>query len=357
MARTLTEIRVFAASPGDLAEEREALAEVVEDLGHAFDGLHVRLFRWEKDTYPAMGRPQGVVNEQAGDFDVFVGLMWKRFGQPTGEAGSGTEEEFNRAYERWEQTGRPPILFYFCERPFYPRTDEEMEQFAKVRAFRTRVESGGLTGRFETADEFKREVRRGLTQVLREFSPDDLHGGRGRAPDATLEGPVEHERQSLASRSSRDQPLFGNVFVPRRRRQPTDRERRAFVRDGFATIRDYFRQAAAALEAHDPEVHVDVEEDTARSFICEVFVRGQSKGICRLWISAPEEIAYVERSGPGAFPGNAMNDYVEVDLADDGALVFRASGMAHNQTPGQHLTPEGAAEHFWRRVTAPLTRG
>ena len=101
MPRTVTQIRVFVASPGDVPDERDALDEVVDDLRHSFDDLDVRLLRWERDTYPAMGRPQGVVNDQVGEFDVFVGVMWKRFGTRTGEADSGTEEEFNRAFERW----------------------------------------------------------------------------------------------------------------------------------------------------------------------------------------------------------------------------------------------------------------
>ena len=68
-----------------------------------------------------MGRPQGIINKQIGEYDIFIGMMWKRFGTPTGKAGSGTEEEFRLAYEYWETTKSVMILFYFCQAPFMPR--------------------------------------------------------------------------------------------------------------------------------------------------------------------------------------------------------------------------------------------
>ena len=55
--------------------------------------------RWESHCNPGVGsNVQSVINEQIGPTDIYVGIMWKRFGTPTGRAGSGTEEEFKAAY-------------------------------------------------------------------------------------------------------------------------------------------------------------------------------------------------------------------------------------------------------------------
>ena len=52
--------------------------------------------KWEKDVFPAFGEDsQDVINKQIGtDYNIFVGIMWKKFGTPTSRAESGTEEEF-----------------------------------------------------------------------------------------------------------------------------------------------------------------------------------------------------------------------------------------------------------------------
>jgi hypothetical protein len=44
-----------------------------------------------------MGRPEQLILDQIGQYDLFVGIMWRRFGTPTGVAGSGTEQEFDHA--------------------------------------------------------------------------------------------------------------------------------------------------------------------------------------------------------------------------------------------------------------------
>jgi hypothetical protein len=80
------------------------LEEVIRELNTAWArdlGIRLELVRWETHAYPSFGDdPQAVINEQIpDDFDLFLGLMWYRFGTPTGRAGSGTLEEFNRGDE------------------------------------------------------------------------------------------------------------------------------------------------------------------------------------------------------------------------------------------------------------------
>ena len=87
---------------------------------------------WKTHVAPGMGGPREVINKQIGNYDIFVGIMWKRFGTPTGLAESGTEEEFNTACANWEQFQRPRILFYFNKTPYMPDDESESEQFDKV---------------------------------------------------------------------------------------------------------------------------------------------------------------------------------------------------------------------------------
>src|ERR1700756_3440394 len=90
---------VFLASPSDLEPERSRLEEVIRELNVTWTrtlGVRLELVSWETHGYPGVGAdPQDVLNRQLpNDYDIFIGLMWTKFGTPTGRAGSGTEEEF-----------------------------------------------------------------------------------------------------------------------------------------------------------------------------------------------------------------------------------------------------------------------
>jgi tetratricopeptide (TPR) repeat protein len=105
---------------------------------------------WE-DSLPGFGRAQEIINRDVEQCDVFVMLLWKRWGQPTGKFSSGTEEEFNIARERYNRTKNSPhLLLYFRSVPRSMMADPG-EQLSKVIKFRTWVEEERLC-MFDTYD-------------------------------------------------------------------------------------------------------------------------------------------------------------------------------------------------------------
>jgi len=112
---TVRLIRIFVSSPGDVAEEREVLSEAIARINETTGkthGVRLELVRWERQVVPQIGpRPQAVVDAQTQAYDVYLGIMSGRFGTPTDTHGSGTEQEFREAVERWGKVGRPWILF------------------------------------------------------------------------------------------------------------------------------------------------------------------------------------------------------------------------------------------------------
>jgi len=162
-------IRIFVASPGDVLRERDRLSSVVQELSTTiapYKGFSLELVRWETHCMPALGRPQGVINAQIGLYDIFVGIMWKRFGSPTGLTESGTEEKFRVAYDTWRRNQSPSILFYFCQHPFMPRNIEELEQCKRVLAFRQELEQKGLIWEYPEHDTFADIIRPHLVRLL-----------------------------------------------------------------------------------------------------------------------------------------------------------------------------------------------
>ncbi len=177
MTEQFRKLRVFVASPRDVVEERRRLSPVIDELNRSVakdKGLVLELIRWETHATPDMGRSQEIISRQISRYDIFIGIMWKRFGTHTGLTESGTQEEFNLAYRYWKKTGRPRIMFYFNQAPYTLRSIEEVEQVQKVLDFRKQLEQHGLIWEYNGADDLERTVREHLTSVIRELKKEDL---------------------------------------------------------------------------------------------------------------------------------------------------------------------------------------
>ncbi len=170
-------VRIFVGSPGDVDGEREQLNKVVQELNTTLAalvperGLVLELIRWETHTRPGLGAdPQDVVNRQLNmaDVDVFIGIMWRRFGTPTERSGSGTEEEFRIASESWRRNRKPQeVLFYFCQAPSAPpATEDEAQQQLAVTRFRQELTREALVREYEEHSMFGDLVRPHLVQVI-----------------------------------------------------------------------------------------------------------------------------------------------------------------------------------------------
>ena len=148
MAATVTLLRVFVSSPGDVAEERQILEEAVDRVNHSAGvdrGVILQLWRWEEDALRRIGpSPQEVIDEQLPQYDIYLGILGARFGTPTETYGSGTESEFNDALKRMEKGELKWIMFYFKTAVDPPRTQEELEQYGCVLKFKAAVNERGL---------------------------------------------------------------------------------------------------------------------------------------------------------------------------------------------------------------------
>jgi hypothetical protein len=164
-------VRVFIASPGDVSEERDIVSLVVAELRRVFEELlpfSLDAVRWETHAWPDVGEDaQDVINREIGEFDIFVGIMWRRFGTPTKRARSGTDEEFQKAYQYFKKYDRPRVMFYFRRSPFYTTDLKELSQFRKVVQFRKELEElGVLFWEYDRPLDFERNVREHLIRQI-----------------------------------------------------------------------------------------------------------------------------------------------------------------------------------------------
>ena len=167
--KTVRILRLLLSSPGDVADERDATSRAVfrynqQEVEAA--GVFIKLIRWE-DMAPQIGpTPQQVINDQIGLYDLFVGIMWNRFGTPTDVAASGTEEEFLAAVDLWRSTKQPWITFYFCDRPSNFTNEKQLRQKRRMMRFRNELNAMGVTRSYNSVDEFEHTLFQDLLRIV-----------------------------------------------------------------------------------------------------------------------------------------------------------------------------------------------
>jgi hypothetical protein len=110
-------LTVFLASPSDLVEERKVARKVVDKINRIVSqsiACHIDLRGWE-DTLPNSGRPQSHINKDVESCDLFIGMLWGRWGSSTGQYSSGFEEEFELAKQMYRNNQSPHIWLFFKE--------------------------------------------------------------------------------------------------------------------------------------------------------------------------------------------------------------------------------------------------
>jgi hypothetical protein len=160
--------RILIASPSDLAEEREAAVQAINEWNdlHAADERAVLLpVRWETHTLPESGvRPQTAINHQLVEqCDALVGMFWTKLGTSTGVAASGTVEEIDQFV-----ASNKPALLYFSARPIDPSKINLSDQ-RKLRAFKAETQKNALTGSFANPAELKNRLRDDLMREVRKL--------------------------------------------------------------------------------------------------------------------------------------------------------------------------------------------
>jgi len=167
MSYTATTFNVMIASPGDVASERAIIRDVVYEWNAINSGTRKIVLLpvgWETHSSPEMGAPaQTIINAQVlNRCDLLVGVFWTRVGTPTDRHLSGTVEEI----EEHIAAGKPAML-YFSSQPVVLDT-VDIEQFNRLKAFKTSCQSRGLYQTYDNHGEFKEKFYRQLQLKVNE---------------------------------------------------------------------------------------------------------------------------------------------------------------------------------------------
>lgn len=166
MPRTgITAYNLLLSCPGDVLDLKSTVESCVKSfnasIGEA-NNIRIDLKHWSTDGFSQSGdKPQNILNKQfVDDCDLCVALLGTRFGTPTDNYDSGTEEEIEKMLSQNKQ-----VFLYFIERSVEP-SDLDIEQYKKVQNFKEKYTEKGLYSVVKSSEELRTELQNALSMYF-----------------------------------------------------------------------------------------------------------------------------------------------------------------------------------------------
>jgi len=292
--------RLFVASPGDVAAERDAVEEVVKNFNlHNDKGMHIDVIRWEDHATPNWGRAQKVIfdNTNFENTDVFVGIFWSRMGTASGainpktgeEYISGTMEEIQKALDLLDAGTLARFMLYFCTRPISETKSAALKQALQVAEFREELDKNKnlLYRTFDTTDKFKLALSQDIETVARDIKEIRDHAETNQRQHSETPANPEATESNLgpyvAKLCNRDLQNydFHSFFVKKREECPG--------RPQFFLVSGEENQAHKSLVERFKVTHLKNHVDSNPQWYSGVIIHKD--------VSWPEEGSFAERCG------------------------------------------------------------
>lgn len=225
---TIREIyKCFISSPGDCKEEREICEKVINELNNGLAkhlNINFEPFMWEYDVLPDMGKNgQEIIDKHIIDsnYDIFIGIMKNRYGQPTKKAGSGTEHEFNDALKRKETNNETPQILFFFGKELVDPDKFDKEQYDKVKEFKNKARSLGIYTDFDSTIAFEKSLKSQLELFIKQKSPVENTEKKVGQVDSILKRLESDLEESLKSYNEKS-PIWIDPIISSKREVPNN---------------------------------------------------------------------------------------------------------------------------------------
>ncbi len=179
MPISITTLTLFLSSPSDLAPERAVVKRILDNINKSISPtqkLRIELWGWEDSAVPGVAlTPQSVIERQIPEHDIYVGLMWKRFGTATEEFGSGTEQEFRRSLASHHENAAPRDIIFLFKTSIEGLDTLDIEQYTKVVKFKDELgELGVLHNTFREIHDLEELLTINLTKIALSWATKQL---------------------------------------------------------------------------------------------------------------------------------------------------------------------------------------
>lgn len=140
----------------------------------------------------------------------------------------------------------------------------------------------------------------------------------------------------------------------RLRKQFSDADRDQFVDDAFEFMARYFENSLNELAARNNNIQGRYKRLDAQRFSAIIYEAGQTRAECTIRLGGffGKGITYSDSANAA---GNSYNGMLSLEN-DDQHLYLSASMSMMSGDRDQQLSFEGAAEHYWSMLIAPLQR-
>ena len=161
----ITRYNVLLSSPGDAQPLAEIAAEVLESINRTHSestGIELCPTHWSRDSSADSGaEPQALLNKQIVDSaDIVLAIFKERFGTPTQNYSSGTEEEIRLGLKDGKR-----VMLYFWNPPA-GHAPSAGAQPDKISAFRDSLGKSTLYKLFSDEAEFKKHITHDFTSLV-----------------------------------------------------------------------------------------------------------------------------------------------------------------------------------------------
>ncbi|MDC6390962.1 hypothetical protein PP182_19910 [Maribacter sp. PR1] len=173
-------IKILVSCPGDVDPEKEKIKRLCSDFtvaNHGKSNIAFHVIDWKDYVGHYGDRGQEQLNNYFGTYDVYIGILWKRFGTPPGsinEEGkanqSGTEEEFRLAMNFWDRFRKPKIQFFVKDYDKQVNNSLQSEQIKKVFEFLEELkrQNSSFLNYFDSEDSFNSKMIQVLLDLQHE---------------------------------------------------------------------------------------------------------------------------------------------------------------------------------------------
>jgi hypothetical protein len=147
----------------------------------------------------------------------------------------------------------------------------------------------------------------------------------------------------------------GSIPMPERNKTFTQFEKDRFARESFEYVRQYFKQGLQDLEKDDPGIQTSFEEVTNFHFIGRIYVRGDRKTQCNIWLGDNLAANSIYYNADRSINSNSVNEYFSVD--DNGQelrLRSEGFGIGRHRLEDPLAAPQQAAQHLWEVFISQL---
>ena len=168
MPVSITRYKVLLSAPGDAKRFCDAADEEIVQVNRSLSetsGVELYPMDWRRDSRADSGdEPQALLNKQIVDnADIVLSIFYERFGTPTKNYGSGTEEEIRIALDQ----GKRVLLYFWTPPSGYQPNDAS--QFEAIERFRSSLGKKTLYKQFDGEEQLRKLVRHDFTGLVFEL--------------------------------------------------------------------------------------------------------------------------------------------------------------------------------------------